>query len=234
MAQVFRDIATANLEGRGAAILSYVLPHGRDFSAKGNGSVSLSDGETVSSHGRCRKCGQKVAEIINIKGKGELHVMEQPCTRLVLGINDEAREANEKESGKNIEFMSTAAQTNDDKHLTAQERQELVEAEKLFQEGLASIRDLIAPSSMEINYDHMRVEEMYAQSFIVYSYPRFIDANWLSPVINFDVAMDISQFIYPIDSSKIMKILKTIMASDGFAYSAPRRGQPPLRPRHCC
>ncbi|KKP37438.1 MAG: Type IV secretory pathway VirB4 component-like protein [Candidatus Peregrinibacteria bacterium GW2011_GWA2_33_10] len=117
-----------------------------------------------------------------------------------------------KESGKNIEFMSTAAQTNDDKHLTAQERQELVEAEKLFQEGLASIRDLIAPSSMEINYDHMRVEEMYAQSFIVYSYPRFIDANWLSPVINFDVAMDISQFIYPIDSSKIMKILKTKVA----------------------
>ena len=104
MAQVFRDIATANLEGRGAAILSYVLPHGRDFSAKGNGSVSLSDGETVSSHGRCRKCGQKVAEIINIKGKGELHVMEQPCTRLVLGINDGAREANEKESGKNISF----------------------------------------------------------------------------------------------------------------------------------
>ena len=104
MAQVFRDIATANLERRGAAILSYVLPHGWGFSAKGNGSVSLSDGETVSSHGRCRKCGQKVAEIINIKGKGELHVMEQPCTRLVLGINDGAREANEKESGKNISF----------------------------------------------------------------------------------------------------------------------------------
>jgi conjugal transfer ATP-binding protein TraC len=90
----------------------------------------------------------------------------------------------------------------------AKERQELMEAEKIYQSGLATIRDLIAPSSMEIRYDSIRVEGMYAQSFYVYAYPRYLDSNWLSPVINFDVTMDISQFIYPIDSSKIMKILK--------------------------
>ena len=87
-----------------------------------------------------------------------------------------------------------------------EERKQLMEAEKIFQEGMATVRDLIAPSSMEINYDSLRVEGMYTRTFIVYSYPRYLDTNWLSPIVNFDATMDIAQFIYPIDSSKIMKI----------------------------
>lgn len=98
------------------------------------------------------------------------------------------------------------------KKLTPEERKKLIEAEKIFQHGLMTIRDLIAPSSMDIEYDHLRLEGLYAQSFFVYSYPRYIDANWLSPVVNFDVTMELSQFIYPIDSSKIMKILRKKVA----------------------
>lgn len=94
------------------------------------------------------------------------------------------------------------------KKVTAEEKKQLLDAEKVYQQGITSIRDLIAPSSMEIRYDSLRVEGMYAQSFYVYTYPRFLDANWLSPIINFDVTMDISQFIYPIDSTRIMKVLK--------------------------
>lgn len=96
--------------------------------------------------------------------------------------------------------------------ITQKERQELVEAEKIYQGGLASIRDLIAPSSMEIRYDSIRLEGLYAQSFYVYTYPRYLEANWLAPIINFEGTMDISQFIYPIDSSKIMKVLKKKVA----------------------
>ncbi|MBD3270640.1 DUF87 domain-containing protein [Candidatus Peregrinibacteria bacterium] len=72
---------------------------------------------------------------------------------------------------------------------------------------MASVRDLIAPSSMDINYDYLRVEGSYARTLIVYSYPRYLDTNWMSPIVNFDVTMDVTQYIYPIDSSKIMKIL---------------------------
>ncbi len=95
-----------------------------------------------------------------------------------------------------------------DAEVTAEEKQKLIEAEKIFQEGLTTIRDLIAPSSMEIRYDSLRIEGMYAQSFYVYTYPRYLNTNWLSPIVNFDVTMDIAQFIYPIDSSEIMKVLK--------------------------
>jgi hypothetical protein len=91
--------------------------------------------------------------------------------------------------------------------LAAEERRGLMEAEKIFQEGMATVRDLIAPSSMEVSYDNIRVEGVYARTFIVYSYPRYLDTNWLSPIVNFDATMDLTQFIYPIDSAKIMKIL---------------------------
>ncbi len=95
---------------------------------------------------------------------------------------------------------------------TAAERQQLIEAEKVYQQGLTTIRDLISPSSMEIQYNKLRIEGMFAQTFFVHSYPRYLDTNWLSPVINFDVTMDIAQFIYPIDSAAIMAVLKKKVA----------------------
>ena len=95
---------------------------------------------------------------------------------------------------------------------TSAERQQLIEAEKVYQGGLTTIRDLISPSSMEIQYNKLRIEGMFAQTFFVHSYPRYLDTNWLSPVINFDVTMDISQFIYPIDSAAIMAVLKKKVA----------------------
>lgn len=92
--------------------------------------------------------------------------------------------------------------------LTAEEKKQLLDAEKIYQDGLASVRDLIAPASMEIRYDRVLFDGMYAQTFYVFMYPRYLDANWLSPVINFEVSLDISQFIYPIDSAAIMKVLR--------------------------
>lgn len=95
---------------------------------------------------------------------------------------------------------------------TAAERQKLIEAEKVYQQGLTTIRDLISPSSMEIQYNKLRVEGLFTQTFFVHSYPRYLDTNWLSPVVNFDVTMDIAQFIYPIDSAAIMSVLKKKVA----------------------
>ena len=96
-----------------------------------------------------------------------------------------------------------------DAKLTAKEIQE---AEKIYKEGLATIKDLIAPSSMEVMYDKLRVSGMYTKTFFVYAYPRYAEVNWLAPVVNFDVSMDISMFIYPSDSAKMMKFMKNKVA----------------------
>ncbi|MFA6550523.1 MAG: DUF87 domain-containing protein [Candidatus Gracilibacteria bacterium] len=106
------------------------------------------------------------------------------------------------------------------------ERRQLMEAEKVYQEGLASIRDLIAPSSMEIRYDSIRLESVFAESFYVFTYPRFLEANWLAPIINFEGTVDISQFIYPIDSGSIMKVLKKKVAQmQSATHIAAEKGQ---------
>ncbi len=92
------------------------------------------------------------------------------------------------------------------------EARKIKEAEKIYREGLATIKDMIAPSSMEFMYDEFKLNGVYGKSFFVYAYPRYIEANWLSPVVNFDVTMDISMFIYPSSSAAIMKFLKKKVA----------------------
>ena len=79
--------------------------------------------------------------------------------------------------------------------ITPQEREEILQAEKVFQEGLASIRDLISPSSMHVEFDKIKISGMYAKTLVIFSYPRYMDTNWMSPLINFDGTMDISQFV---------------------------------------
>ncbi|MFA6521782.1 MAG: DUF87 domain-containing protein, partial [Candidatus Gracilibacteria bacterium] len=96
--------------------------------------------------------------------------------------------------------------------ITPQEREEILQAEKVFQEGLASIRDLISPSSMHVEFDKIKISGMYAKTLVIFSYPRYMDTNWMSPLINFDGTMDISQFVYPIDPGAIMKTLRRKVA----------------------
>ncbi len=113
------------------------------------------------------------------------------------------------------EQAAVAASKLDTKTLKQEEatqRKKVLEAERIFQEGLASVRDLIAPSSFEVAYDHFMVDGYYGQTFFVYSYPRYIDSNWLAPIVNYDVTMDISEYVYPISSEDIMKVLKNKVA----------------------
>lgn len=92
------------------------------------------------------------------------------------------------------------------------QKAELKLSEQSYQSGLTTLRDLIAPSSFKVDLNELNISGKYSQSFYVFSYPRFIDTNWLSPVINFDAAMDISQFIYPTDSARILKVLRAKVA----------------------
>jgi len=111
-----------------------------------------------------------------------------------------------------ISTKKTKAEREAEKKEKSEENRLLKEAEKKYREGMATVRDLIAPSSMEINFQWVRIGDTYAKTFFVYSYPRYIEANWLSPVVNFDVTMDISMFIYPSENARIMKVLRNKVA----------------------
>lgn len=77
-----------------------------------------------------------------------------------------------------------------------------------FASGMVSTKDLIAPEAVEIDFNHIKIGENYARTLFIAGYPRFVSANWLSPLINFDHALDVSMFIYPIEGKAIMDDLR--------------------------
>ena len=79
---------------------------------------------------------------------------------------------------------------------------------EILAEGIMNVRDIIAPSAIEIDFNDIRIGDMYYRTFFVSGYPRFVGANWLSPVINFDHTLLISMFYYPVKSKVILDDLR--------------------------
>lgn len=91
---------------------------------------------------------------------------------------------------------------------TQQRLREQQEVEAEFLKGITTLRDLIAPSSIEFAAGHFRLGTKYARTMYVYGYPRQIYTGWLSPVINIDEVIDISMFIYPVESQVVLNNLR--------------------------
>ena len=77
-----------------------------------------------------------------------------------------------------------------------------------FTSGLVTTKDIIAPSSLEVDFNHIRIENKYYRTLFVAAYPRFVGINWLSSLINFDSSLNISMFIYPTDGKEVLDDLR--------------------------
>lgn len=83
---------------------------------------------------------------------------------------------------------------------------------KKLEKGMNSITDIIAPSSIEVDFGHVRVGEKFYKTFFVVGYPRFVSPNWLEPLIDFDHSVNISMFCYPTTSSDVLDDLRRKIA----------------------
>jgi conjugal transfer ATP-binding protein TraC len=90
----------------------------------------------------------------------------------------------------------------------AQRAHEQAEAEAIYRQGIVSLRDLIAPPSIEVTGDHVRIGTRFARTLYIYGYPRQIFTGWLSPIINLDEILDLSLFIYPVESQVVLNNLR--------------------------
>lgn len=77
------------------------------------------------------------------------------------------------------------------------------EAEKVFKQGMASVLDLISPAAFNITTNYLELSGLFVKSLFVVTYPQFVRSNWLSPIINFDMTLDVSMFIYPMESNEV-------------------------------
>jgi conjugal transfer ATP-binding protein TraC len=79
---------------------------------------------------------------------------------------------------------------------------------KDFADGLVSVKDIIAPSSLEVDFNYVRIGDKYFRTLFVSGYPRFVGMNWLSSLINFDWTLNVSMYIYPTDGKVILDDLR--------------------------
>jgi len=81
-----------------------------------------------------------------------------------------------------------------------------------IEKGLLSLTDVIAPSSVEVDFQYVRVGEKFYKTFFVVGYPRYVSANWLQPLIDFDHSMNVSMFVYPTSSPDVLSDLRRKIA----------------------
>lgn len=85
---------------------------------------------------------------------------------------------------------------------------EEAEIQQAFEQGITTLRDLISPSSIEIHSSYFRLGTKYGRTIYVYAYPRTLFTGWISPLINVDEVLDVSMYVYPVETTVVMKNLR--------------------------
>src|SRR3990172_731977 len=78
--------------------------------------------------------------------------------------------------------------------------------------GAVSIKDIIAPSFIEVDFNHLKIDDKFYRTLYVVGYPRYVSANWLYPLITFDHPLYISMYIYPTEAKTVLEDLKRKIA----------------------
>lgn len=85
---------------------------------------------------------------------------------------------------------------------------EEAEIQQAFAQGITTLRDLISPSSIEIHASYFRLGTKYGRTIYIYGYPRTLYTGWISSLINIDEVLDVSMYVYPVDTAIVMKNLR--------------------------
>jgi conjugal transfer ATP-binding protein TraC len=90
----------------------------------------------------------------------------------------------------------------------AQRAREEQEVQAAFQKGITALRDFVAPSSLEFSNTHFQLGTRYARTYYVYGYPRQLYTGWLSGLVNLDEVIDLSMYVYPVESQVVLENLR--------------------------
>jgi conjugal transfer ATP-binding protein TraC len=89
-----------------------------------------------------------------------------------------------------------------------QRQREQAEVYAAFQKGITALRDFIAPASLEFKGNYFQIGTRYARTYYIYGYPRQVFTGWLSSMVNLDEVIDLSMFIYPVESQVVLENLR--------------------------
>jgi conjugal transfer ATP-binding protein TraC len=100
-----------------------------------------------------------------------------------------------------------------------------------LEKGMTSIIDIIAPSSVEVDFRYIRVGERYCTTLFIIGYPRYVSPSWLEPIIDYDHTMDISMFCYPTSSSDVLTDLRRKIAEMEATIASDQKNGHPVDPK---
>jgi conjugal transfer ATP-binding protein TraC len=143
--------------------------------------------------------------IKNIKQKSSLN------NKKPLELNNPVINKPKKLDKDSIDYLKTLTPSQLKKEVIKTEieiQKALIETEKEYREGTSNIRDLIAPSGVKINTGNLELNTKLVRSFFVLTYPKRITMGWLEGLVNADLQLDVSIFIYPRDSATVLRELR--------------------------
>ena len=87
------------------------------------------------------------------------------------------------------------------------------------------ILDIIAPPAVKVNPNSIKIGDKFARTYFVLTYPSSLSTGWLSPIVNFDRVFDVSMYIYPLDTSRVLrKLLKKITEIEALIAEREEKG----------
>ena len=96
---------------------------------------------------------------------------------------------------------------------------------------LPTIADIIAPQSVEVNFQAIRVGNRFYRTFFIAGYPRYVSIGWLTPAINFEHSLFISMYIYPVFTDDVLSNLKRKIAEMEATLAADAEKGKPENPK---
>ncbi len=76
---------------------------------------------------------------------------------------------------------------------------------EIYKAQALDLKDIIAPSALKIGPRELNLGDKIVRTFFVISYPRFLGESWFAPIINLDRVFDVSIFIHPIDTVRVLR-----------------------------
>lgn len=90
----------------------------------------------------------------------------------------------------------------------ADEKPQFFDPNKAIAEEGMKLLDVIAPKILEVDFDFVKINDVYYRTLFVSGYPRFVSPGWLEQIINFDSSLDISFFVYPVEARGVLEDLR--------------------------
>ena len=84
--------------------------------------------------------------------------------------------------------------------------------QEIYDSGALELKDIIAPSAIEVTPKGINLGEKVLRSFFVISYPRYLSESWFAPIINLDKVFDVAIFIEPIETAQVLRTFQKKVA----------------------